>query len=136
MQRVYSLLKIRWQPTNLQEDHLRVLFCQDVGDSNKTILYDSDQFSSPNNTTRSPPSSMARSWNGSQVQNTSRLSIELGSFKDQRHDWRPSYLRTMPPLSGSEQQKHQQTRVIQDKHLYVYLLTHILLESSKIRFNR
>jgi hypothetical protein len=96
----------RWQPKALQQDHLRILFCQDVGDSNKTILYDSDYYS---NDSRSPPTSgnMARSWNGSnQFQGSGRNSLELGSFKDQRHDWRPSYMRTMPSLSISDQQKN------------------------------
>jgi hypothetical protein len=99
----------RWQAKALQQDHLRILFCQDVGDSNKTILYDSDYFSSNDiGNSRSPPNSnnMARSWNGSQFQGSGRNSLELGSFKDQRHDWRPSYMRTMPSLSISDQQKN------------------------------
>lgn len=53
---------------------------------------------------------LARSWNGSQYQSSSSSGrssgMELGSFKDQRHDWRPSYMRTMPSLSLSDQQKH------------------------------
>lgn len=49
---------------------------------------------------------MARSWNGSQCHGSGRNSLELGSFKDQRHDWRPSYMRTMPSLSISDQQKN------------------------------
>ncbi|CAO0798560.1 unnamed protein product [Mucor circinelloides] len=94
-----------WQPTELKQEHLRVLFCQDVGDSNKTILYDSDYYVN----TSEAASTLARSWNGSQYQSFSsgrNGSMELGSFKDQRHDWRPSYMRTMPSLSLSDQQKH------------------------------
>ncbi|CEP09566.1 hypothetical protein [Parasitella parasitica] len=92
-----------WQPAQLQQDHLRVLFCQDVGDSNKTILYDSDYFLNNNDA----GSALARSWNGSQYQSSSRHGgMELGSFKDQRHDWRPSYMRTMPSLTLSDQQRH------------------------------
>lgn len=97
-----------------------MLFCQDVGDSNKTILYDSDH-TSTTSMTRSPPNSIARSWNGSQTQTPSRLSLEIGSFKDQRHDWKPSYLRTMPPLSASDQQKYS-TRIVKKKKLIYIIL--------------
>ncbi|KAK4518929.1 uncharacterized protein ATC70_009156 [Mucor velutinosus] len=95
---------IGWHPTELKQEHLRVLFCQDVGDSNKTILYDSDYY--VNNSEAA--STLARSWNGSQYHSSSSRNggMELGSFKDQRHDWRPSYMRTMPSLSLSDQQKH------------------------------
>lgn len=98
----------RWQPKPLQPEHLRILFCQDVGDSNKTILYDSDYFLNSETNSRSPPNNttpMARSWNGSQIHNSSsgRSNMDIvSSFKDQRHDWRPSYMRTMPSLSISD----------------------------------
>lgn len=48
---------------------------------------------------------MSRSWNGSQEQ--ANTSLEIGSFKDQRHDWRPSYLRTMPSSPQSRIQQHR-----------------------------
>lgn len=115
--RTQSLLESQsWQPTELKQEHLRILFCQDVGDSNKTILYDSDYFLNSEMNSRSPPSNttpLARSWNGSQqihtVSTTSRANMEIGSFKDQRHDWRPSYMRTMPSLSTSSDQNQHNT---------------------------
>ncbi|GAA5809040.1 hypothetical protein MFLAVUS_002443 [Mucor flavus] len=79
----------------------------DVGDSNKTILYDSDYFLNTETDSRSPPppnTPMARSWNGSQL-HSSRPNMDVGSFKDQRHDWRPSYMRTMPSLSVDPNQQ-------------------------------
>ncbi|KAI7875535.1 folliculin-interacting protein middle domain-containing protein [Mucor mucedo] len=53
---------------------------------------------------------MARSWNGSQAHNSGRANMEVGSFKDQRHDWRPSYMRTMPSLSISDQNQQNNHR--------------------------
>lgn len=104
----------RWQPNTLEQEHLRILFCQDIGDSNKTVLYDSDYFLNIENGSRSPPANtpMARSWNGSQLHNSGRTQMEVGSFKDQRHDWRPSYMRTMPSLSISDQNQQNNHRQV------------------------
>ncbi|RCH80130.1 Folliculin-interacting protein 1, partial [Rhizopus stolonifer] len=93
-----------WQPSDLKEDHLRVLFCQDIGESNKTILYDSDCSLNESSSGHSH-TPLAQSWNGSQAYSPGK-NMELGSFKDTRHDWRPSYMRAMPSLSISDQQKN------------------------------
>lgn len=130
----------RWEPNALQQDHLRILFCQDVGDSNKTILYDSDYFLNIENGSRSPPANtpMARSWNGSQAHNSGRPNMEVGSFKDQRHDWRPSYMRTMPSLSISDQNQHNNHRqvILVQASLYLFSNPPLFSEQPQIRFNR
>jgi hypothetical protein len=106
----------------LKEDNVRILFCQDAGESNKTILYDSDYYSS--DTKGSPPATpMARSWNGSQHQ-MGKTKLEVGSLKD---DWRPSYMRTMPSLSIPDQaRRHVIMQNIYDDYVYSCLLLRII----------
>ena len=82
------------------ESQIRILFCQDAGETNKTILYDSNHgiSASPvipanskrttnSNNTATPRGGMARSWNGSEGFYSSktmsgRTNSLLGSLTD------------------------------------------------------
>ncbi|KAI9490447.1 folliculin-interacting protein middle domain-containing protein [Zychaea mexicana] len=119
-----------WCPIPLGESQVRVLFCQDAGDSNKTILYDSNHGISvspviPANSKRGATTTrggMARSWNGSDVFLSKAASSRgnsslLGSLTDRRSDYaRPSSMRTQPSFAtydnrgspSSPQRHHRQ----------------------------
>ncbi|KAI9013355.1 folliculin-interacting protein middle domain-containing protein [Phycomyces nitens] len=98
-----------WAPIPLKEGHIRILFCQDAGESNKTVLYDSDLPPSLAQDARTP-TEMARSWNGNQLQAlTGRVNLEMDSLIGRRQDFKPHSLRATPSLSMHDQgASHQQ----------------------------
>ncbi|OAD66439.1 hypothetical protein PHYBLDRAFT_183874 [Phycomyces blakesleeanus NRRL 1555(-)] len=103
-----------WSPIPLKEGHIRILFCQDAGDSNKTVLYDSDLPAILAQDARTP-TEMARSWNGNQLQAlTGRVNLEMDSLIGRRQEFKPHSLRATPSLSmhdqGSSHQQRQANR--------------------------
>ncbi|CEG81105.1 hypothetical protein RMATCC62417_15344 [Rhizopus microsporus] len=83
-----------WQPQTIQQDHVRIIFCQDAGESNKTILFDSDYNHTTSNTNTA---SMAHSWNDERI--IKPTSLESSHTSSSFHSRNHAYMRTMPSLS-------------------------------------
>ncbi|KAI7862076.1 folliculin-interacting protein middle domain-containing protein [Spinellus fusiger] len=105
----HSLLESEpWSPLPLKEGHIRILFCQDAGESNKTVLYDSELSAAMAQEAMRTPTEMAHSWNGSQRQALGRVSLDMDSLLGKNRDFRPHSLRTTPSLSMHENTSQQQ----------------------------
>ncbi|KAI9278908.1 folliculin-interacting protein middle domain-containing protein [Phascolomyces articulosus] len=113
-----------WCPIPLGESQIRVLFCQDAGDANKTILYDSNHGISatpiiPVNSKRTSTATrggMARSWNGSDGFHSSktasgRTNSLLGSLTDRSSSSSSNINNTRPSsMRGTPSSLHDNTR--------------------------
>ncbi|KAI9310984.1 folliculin-interacting protein middle domain-containing protein [Dichotomocladium elegans] len=108
-----------WSPAPLADGQVRILFCQDAGDTNKTILYDSShglmlspiipakhQQQQQRNSSYAGSGrisgGIARSWNGND-------GFRANALLDRRNDCRPSSMRAPQsiPLGSDNQRQHQ-----------------------------
>ncbi|KAI8370554.1 folliculin-interacting protein middle domain-containing protein [Radiomyces spectabilis] len=101
-----------WCPTPIKENHVRVLFCQDAGECNKVILYDSDYATSTASSKNPLNSELARSWNGTSLHHTltNRANLEGGSLVDRKQEFGPSSMRAVPSMGMPDSHPKQPHR--------------------------
>ena len=118
----------------LADGQVRILLCQDAGDSNKTILYDSCHGLAPSPIVPAKKSSntrgaagIARSWNGNDEFHSGRRSNALFGY-DRRTECRPSSMRMVSPSlplsdhpTASPHRHHRQVRYHSFYLIYIYV---------------
>ncbi|RCH89519.1 Folliculin-interacting protein 1, partial [Rhizopus stolonifer] len=104
-----------WEPQTLDQQDVRIIFCQDGGESNKTILYDSGNSHTHKSTNRAP---MAHSWNDNRIKSNPGSNPTSASYQSKHQR---TYMKTISSLS--DQRHAKQSKVgfnwgddIRDKH--------------------
>ncbi|KAI9274227.1 folliculin-interacting protein middle domain-containing protein [Sporodiniella umbellata] len=91
-----------WEPQKLDLQDVRILFCQDSGESNKTVLYDSEHNRVQKNESRGQ---MAHSWNDNRIKSNTGPGTTSMSFQPKHQH---GYMKTMPSLS---EQRHSNRKL-------------------------